>query len=507
MDVLMPGAARAFRAADEPNRFRRWWVVAGCCLGYLLVLVAWSAPSPSGGRRSPPPQQAIEAAFLYVPVVCRMAGRSVRHRILRRSSSACSERATSPMSCARSSARAASDRGASRFAWSHEATRSMACSMLFVGRSGREVAFAPRADRASALGAARHRLRRRARRRQRHQPRHRREPRALRGFARGRRTKRAEAELAHAGRGTVGAADAVAARARSTRDAQSRSVDPQQADARRPRDDGARRSSSPRSRSCSTSRARTSSRRRNGLMTQAQILGRASASGARVRRPGRRAREPRAAQGAAADPRGGDLHAERAAVRELRGDRPLRPRLSRARRRPTATRSKATRSSCIRRDRRRWRVARHVYPARELRARRAAARLPRHPRHRARREPCARAAVVGGAAARDHAADHRGDRRRAPGDRAARLLAARRQDDARRSRLSRRRVQRDARRGRTARRSARGVERDAVARDARSGAKPRRRCASPTGARTNSWRCSRTSCAIRWRRCATRSRS
>ena len=44
------------------------------------------------------------------------------------------------------------------------------------------------------------------------------------------------------------------------------------------------------------------------------------------------------------------------------------------------------------------------------------------------------------------------------------------QDDARRGRLSRRRVQRDARRGRPARRRARGVERDAFARDARSDA-------------------------------------
>ena len=45
-----------------------------------------------------------------------------------------------------------------------------------------------------------------------------------------------------------------------------------------------------------------------------------------------------------------------------------------------------------------------------------------------------------------------------------------------------------------------------IARDIRrtQGAR-RRRCARPTGARTTSWRCSRTSCAIRWRRSATAS--
>jgi hypothetical protein len=41
-----------------------WRLVGLCCLGYLLVLVAWSAPAP-GPDEAPQPEYGIKAAFLY----------------------------------------------------------------------------------------------------------------------------------------------------------------------------------------------------------------------------------------------------------------------------------------------------------------------------------------------------------------------------------------------------------------------------------------------------------
>jgi hypothetical protein len=65
MNAVMLAAARAFRVTGGANRFSRWWIIAGCCIGYLLVLAAWSAPSRTADDRSSPPEQAIKAAFLY----------------------------------------------------------------------------------------------------------------------------------------------------------------------------------------------------------------------------------------------------------------------------------------------------------------------------------------------------------------------------------------------------------------------------------------------------------
>lgn len=42
-----------------------WRLLVVCCLGYLLVLAAWSAPSPGGDDMPLQPEQGIKAAFLY----------------------------------------------------------------------------------------------------------------------------------------------------------------------------------------------------------------------------------------------------------------------------------------------------------------------------------------------------------------------------------------------------------------------------------------------------------
>ena len=42
-----------------------WRLLVLCCLGYLLVLAAWSAPGPGPDDAPVPTEQAIKAAFLY----------------------------------------------------------------------------------------------------------------------------------------------------------------------------------------------------------------------------------------------------------------------------------------------------------------------------------------------------------------------------------------------------------------------------------------------------------
>jgi hypothetical protein len=53
--VLGPPSARRYRGLQ----------LAACVLAYLLVLVAWSAPSSSGEDSAPLAEQRIKAAFLY----------------------------------------------------------------------------------------------------------------------------------------------------------------------------------------------------------------------------------------------------------------------------------------------------------------------------------------------------------------------------------------------------------------------------------------------------------
>ena len=42
-----------------------WRLIALCCLGYMLVLAAWSAPTSGGDDGKPQPEHGIKAAFLY----------------------------------------------------------------------------------------------------------------------------------------------------------------------------------------------------------------------------------------------------------------------------------------------------------------------------------------------------------------------------------------------------------------------------------------------------------
>jgi hypothetical protein len=53
--VLGPASARRYRGVQ----------LAACVLAYLLVLAAWSAPSPYGEDSAPVAEQRIKAAFLY----------------------------------------------------------------------------------------------------------------------------------------------------------------------------------------------------------------------------------------------------------------------------------------------------------------------------------------------------------------------------------------------------------------------------------------------------------
>ena len=66
MQVVTFGTQSAVRSTcDAARRFTHWQVAAWCCLGYLLVLAAWSAPSPHIGSAPPEPEQEVKAAFLY----------------------------------------------------------------------------------------------------------------------------------------------------------------------------------------------------------------------------------------------------------------------------------------------------------------------------------------------------------------------------------------------------------------------------------------------------------
>lgn len=71
MDVLMQGAdvaaaRQTIHAGSAASRTGPWWIVIGCCIGYLLVLAAWSAPSSPGGDDAfLQPEQRIKVAFLY----------------------------------------------------------------------------------------------------------------------------------------------------------------------------------------------------------------------------------------------------------------------------------------------------------------------------------------------------------------------------------------------------------------------------------------------------------
>jgi hypothetical protein len=66
MHVVTFGNEPAVRGVCDSQRARSWLIVAWCFVGYLLVLAAWSAPSPSDAPDpSPESEQAIKAAFLY----------------------------------------------------------------------------------------------------------------------------------------------------------------------------------------------------------------------------------------------------------------------------------------------------------------------------------------------------------------------------------------------------------------------------------------------------------
>ena len=52
----------------RPQRARRRrprWLVSLCCLGYLLVWAAWSAPAPGADEGEPQPERGIKADFVY----------------------------------------------------------------------------------------------------------------------------------------------------------------------------------------------------------------------------------------------------------------------------------------------------------------------------------------------------------------------------------------------------------------------------------------------------------
>ena len=65
MHVVTFGNEPAVRGICDPHRARYWRIAAWCLVGYLLVLVAWSAPAPDAGDPLPQPEQRIKAAFLY----------------------------------------------------------------------------------------------------------------------------------------------------------------------------------------------------------------------------------------------------------------------------------------------------------------------------------------------------------------------------------------------------------------------------------------------------------
>jgi hypothetical protein len=65
MHVVTFGTEPAVRGICDSHRARYWHIGAWCLLGYLLVLVAWSAPAPDAGDPLPQPEQRIKAAFLY----------------------------------------------------------------------------------------------------------------------------------------------------------------------------------------------------------------------------------------------------------------------------------------------------------------------------------------------------------------------------------------------------------------------------------------------------------
>jgi hypothetical protein len=53
------------RPPRTPRSRGPWRLLASCCIGYLFVLAAWSAPSPSTDESQPHPEQGVKAAFLY----------------------------------------------------------------------------------------------------------------------------------------------------------------------------------------------------------------------------------------------------------------------------------------------------------------------------------------------------------------------------------------------------------------------------------------------------------
>jgi hypothetical protein len=66
MHVATLGTETASHGVSDARRSPRWQVAAWSLIAYLLlVLVAWSAPSPDVANPPPKPEEAIKAAFLY----------------------------------------------------------------------------------------------------------------------------------------------------------------------------------------------------------------------------------------------------------------------------------------------------------------------------------------------------------------------------------------------------------------------------------------------------------
>lgn len=65
MHVVTLEAGPAVRGTCDARRARHWQLATWCLVGYLLVLVAWSAPSPHIDEPPAQPEQEVKAAFLY----------------------------------------------------------------------------------------------------------------------------------------------------------------------------------------------------------------------------------------------------------------------------------------------------------------------------------------------------------------------------------------------------------------------------------------------------------
>lgn len=65
MYVVTFGTEAAVRSVWDARRARYWQIAFWCLLGYLLVIAAWSAPSPDATDPPPQPEHGIKAAFLF----------------------------------------------------------------------------------------------------------------------------------------------------------------------------------------------------------------------------------------------------------------------------------------------------------------------------------------------------------------------------------------------------------------------------------------------------------